>query len=234
MNTKYWDLSLTLIISFIVFVFFTVLQSAVLLFLRPENLEISTNGYENLAYANLGAISSVSSFFGILVILFFIYFKKTSIIDYLNLYLPTFKITASFIFLSFLTMFFMEFLSRGYPDFFHTDFVIESYKQAKNLPLFYLGVVILGPVFEEFLFRGFLFKGLENSFVGGHGAVFISASIFSLVHIQYGFLIILFILFPMAILFGYARLKSKSLLLPILLHCINNFLTCLVTHFEIY
>ena len=55
MNTKYWNLSLTLIISFTIFVFFTILQSAVLLFFSSENSEISTNGYENIAYANLGA-----------------------------------------------------------------------------------------------------------------------------------------------------------------------------------
>ena len=34
-------------------------------------------------------------------------------------------------------------------DLFETDFAIESYKQAKNLPAFYLGVVLFGPVFEK-------------------------------------------------------------------------------------
>jgi len=234
MNTKYWNLSLTLIISFIVFVFFTLIQSTVLLLLKPENLEFTPTGYENLAYSNLGIISSISSLFGVVAILFFIYFKKVSIIDYLNLYMPKLKTTILFIFLSFFTMFFMEMLSRDYPDLFDTNFVLDSYKAANNLLVLYIGVVILGPIFEEFLFRGFLFKGLENSFIGGHGAVFISATIFSLVHIQYGLPIILCMLFPMAVLLGYARLKSNSLLLPILIHTINNLLTCLVTHFEVY
>ena len=52
-----------------------------------------------------------------------------------------------------------------------------------KIAIFYLGVVFLGPIFEEFLFRGFLFKGLENSFLGGHGAVFISAILFAIIHI---------------------------------------------------
>jgi len=128
----------------------------------------------------------------------------------------------------------MEYLSRFFPVLFETDFVVESYKQARSLPIFYIGVVFFGPIFEEFLFRGFLFKGLEKSFFGGHGAVFLSALIFSLVHIQYGLPIIICMLFPMATLLGYARLKSNSLLLPILLHCLNNLLTCIVTHFEVY
>ncbi|MAQ70174.1 MAG: CPBP family intramembrane metalloprotease, partial [Flavobacteriales bacterium] len=83
-------------------------------------------------------------------------------------------------------------------------------------------------------FRGFLFKGLENSFLGGHGAVFISSFLFAAIHLQYDQTIMLFILLPMAILLGYSRLMSKSLVLPILLHSINNLAACLFTHFEIY
>ena len=105
---------------------------------------------------------------------------------------------------------------------------------AKSLPIFYLGVVFFGPIFEEFLFRGFLFKGLQKSIIGGHGAVFVSAILFSIVHVQYGIYILLFMMFPIAVLLGYARLKSGSLLLPILIHMINNLATCLLVHFEIF
>ena len=131
-------------------------------------------------------------------------------------------------------MFVSELISYWYPDLFDDSFVIESYRQANNLPILYIGVVIFGPVFEEILFRGFLFKGLENSFLGGHGAVFISSFLFAAIHLQYDQTIILFILLPMAILLGYARLMSKSLVLPILLHSINNLAACLFVHFEIY
>ena len=84
------------------------------------------------------------------------------------------------------------------------------------------------------LFRGFLFKGLQKSFLGGLGAVVVSSVVFAVIHIQYGFAVIVFLLFPMALLLGYARLKSNSLILPILLHSFNNLLTCIVTHFEVY
>ena len=131
-------------------------------------------------------------------------------------------------------MFGMEYISKMYPNIFYSDFVIASYKKSNNLPLFYLGIVFLGPIFEECLFRGFLFKGLEKSNLGGHGAVFVSAILFSIVHIQYGVYILLFMMFPMALLIGYARLKSGSILLPILMHMINNLVTCLITHFEVY
>ena len=100
--------------------------------------------------------------------------------------------------------------------------------------MLYLGVVFLGPIFEEVLFRGFLFKGLERTSLGGNGAVFLTSIIFTIIHVQYGLSIMLVMLLPMAILLGYARLKSNSLLLPILLHSINNLVACLITHFQIY
>ena len=45
-------------------------------------------------------------------------------------------------------MFFSEFISNLFPNLFEDDFVVESYKQANNLPMLYLGVVFLGPIFE--------------------------------------------------------------------------------------
>ena len=164
MNSKYWNLSLTLIISLLIFLVFTLIQSLVLIIIKPENIDSTNLAYETLAYSNLGTISSISSLFGIAGILIFIYIKKTSFSEYLNLYFPKIEIIIVFVFLSFIMMFLMEYLSRFFPVLFETDFVVESYKQARSLPIFYIGVVFFGPIFEEFLFRGFLFKGLENSF----------------------------------------------------------------------
>lgn len=230
-NTS-WSLSLTLIISFIVFSIFILTQSLIVLILANDiDSDIDMN---LLAYSHLGLISTISSIIGLLFIVFFIKIKQTDIKSYLQISFPKITQLLMFVVLSLMLMFFMELFSNYYPDVFESDFVFESYKNADNLYLFYIGVVFLGPLFEEVLFRGFLFKGLENSLLGGHGAVFVSAFIFSIIHIQYGFWIILFMLLPMAILLGYSRLKTKSVLLPVLLHSLNNLITCLVTHFEIY
>ena len=131
-------------------------------------------------------------------------------------------------------MVFIEYISNLYPNQFYSSFVVESYKNSNSLIIFYLGVVCLGPLFEELLFRGFLFKGLERSFIGGVGAIWVTSILFVLVHIQYSLYILICIVFPLAILLGYARYKSRSLLLPLLIHVINNLITCLVTHFEVY
>ena len=230
---NHWNLWLTLIISFIIFVSFSIVQSVVLLLVQKMELT-NISDFKLLAYSNLGLISFVSSIIGSLLILVFIRIKNANINNYLNLNLPKLKISGYFFLATCVFIFFMEYISRAYPNLFETDFVLESYKNANNLPLLYLGVVFFGPLFEEMLFRGFLFKGLQRSFLGGAGAVVISSIIFALIHIQYGLVVIVFLLFPMALLLGYARLKSNSLILPILLHSFNNLLTCIVTHFEVY
>jgi len=231
-NKKHWSLGSTLTITFIVFLVFSLFQSLVLILYTSFSSDITI--YQNVAYANLGVISSLSSILGIAMLIVFIQLKNNNFRQYLNFYPLTLNILAIFLCISFCMMAGMEYVSNLYPEIFETDFAIESYRQAKSLPMLYLGVVLLGPIFEECLFRGFLFKGLEKSALGGHGAVFISAILFSLVHIQYGIYILVFIMLPIAILLGYARLKSGSLLLPIVIHVINNLATCLITHFEVY
>ena len=226
---KYWGLSSTLAITVLVFLIFSLLQTLVLILCSSDLIN-----YEDVAYMYLGVISITSSVFASIFLILFIRLKNRNIKEYLNLYFPPISTTFLFLLLSFFIMSLMEYFSNLYPSIFDTDFVIESYRQAKSLPIFYLGVVFFGPIFEELLFRGFLFKGLQKSIIGGHGAVFVSAILFSIVHVQYGIYILLFMMFPIAVLLGYARLKSGSLLLPILIHMINNLATCLLVHFEIF
>ena len=249
-NTKYWNLLSTISIAFIVFILFQISQLIIVAaiiendivqgFQMAWHMLVSGNSFltedqiQDVAYGNLGLISGISSILGIIFIILFIRVKSSPVFKYLHLNLPTSKTVMLFLSITIIFMFVSELISYWYPDLFDDSFVIESYRQANNLPILYIGVVIFGPVFEEILFRGFLFKGLENSFLGGHGAVFISSFLFAAIHLQYDQTIILFILLPMAILLGYARLMSKSLVLPILLHSINNLAACLFVHFEIY
>ena len=152
--------------------------------------------------------------------------------DYLNLrktnFYP-FKIIGSFLML----LIMMEALANSYPNLFEDQFAVDIYQATNKKLLLFLGIVLFGPVFEEFLFRGFLFKGLENS-IGGSNAIIISAFLFSFVHIQYSIWILLFMVFPMALFLGYVRFKTQSLLFPIGLHCLNNFITFLLVYLGFY
>ena len=95
-----------------------------------------------------------------------------------------------------------------------------------NVFLLSLAVVIMAPLFEEVLFRGFVFKGLEKSPVGVVGAVLIPSLIWAVMHLQYEpfFMGIIFVL---GILLGYARHVTKSLWVPIAMHTLNNGLAML-------
>ena len=229
-SQKYWNLNLTLVITFLVFLVFSLIQIIVLFFVSG-GLNIDN---QLIIYSNVGLISSLSSLVGCSVIYFFIKIKKHTLQQYLNLHQPSLKLSILIIIASFILMGFIEYISNLYPNQFYSSFVVESYKNSNSLMIFYLGVVCLGPLFEELLFRGFLFKGLERSFIGGVGAIWVTSILFVLVHIQYSLYILICIVFPLALLLGYARYKSGSLLLPLLIHVINNLITCLVTHFEVY
>jgi hypothetical protein len=54
-----------------------------------------------------------------------------------------------------------------------------------------------------------------------HRAVAISAAVFALMHLQYDWSIMLLI-FPMGVALGYARSRSASIWVPVLLHVLNN------------
>lgn len=90
-------------------------------------------------------------------------------------------------------------------------------------------MIALLPAFtEELLFRGVLSKLLFIKFKNIHVAVFISAIVFSAVHLQfYGFLPRLLL----GIQLGYLFLWSGNLWLPIVAHFVNNFLSVLIQFF---
>lgn len=79
--------------------------------------------------------------------------------------------------------------------------------------------VIMAPLFEEIVFRGIIQKGLINKGLKPKTAIIISAVIFGLVHgnpWQFVGAVLL------GSVLGLVYYKTKSLLLPILLHAFNN------------
>lgn len=91
------------------------------------------------------------------------------------------------------------------------------------LPLVWVVVVIVAPVCEEVVFRGFMWKGLIKSRLGLHGTNLITCLPWTLLHLgQYGWLNMVLI-FLAGLLFGYARHLSKSLWVPMFMHFAMNF-----------
>ncbi|MBL7963183.1 MAG: CPBP family intramembrane metalloprotease [Flavobacteriales bacterium] len=103
---------------------------------------------------------------------------------------------------------------------FTTDYMARVLGSTTNMTLLVLGVGVVAPVFEEFLLRGLFYGALRHA-LDPHQSIALTAGIFALMHLQYNWPVMLLIL-PLGALFGYARYYSGSLLLPILLHMLNN------------
>jgi membrane protease YdiL (CAAX protease family) len=81
--------------------------------------------------------------------------------------------------------------------------------------LFVLPVVVLAPIGEELLFRGWLLPQLGRQ-MGPGLALLLSSAVFSLLHPHYSLQIL--VVFFLGMILGWARLKSGGLKAPILLH----------------
>ena len=83
----------------------------------------------------------------------------------------------------------------------------------------FLLAVVMAPIFEEIIFRGIIQKGLINKGVKPWKAILMAAIVFGLVHgnpWQFVGAVLL------GSVLGLVYYKTKSLLLPILLHAFNN------------
>jgi len=82
-----------------------------------------------------------------------------------------------------------------------------------------LVVAVIAAIGEEFLFRGCVQGILTRGFRNPHAAIWVTAIIFSAIHLQfYGFLPRMLL----GALFGYLLLWGKNIWLPVLAHFINN------------
>ncbi len=101
--------------------------------------------------------------------------------------------------------------------------------EARSLPslaflAFGVSVVVVAPVTEEFLFRGFLYGTLRR-YLGPLGAICLSAAAFAVAHeFAYG----IPPLFVLGFLFAYLYERTGSLVAPIAAHAVHN-LFALVT-----
>ena len=100
-------------------------------------------------------------------------------------------------------------------------FMVEAYRTAGFVPLFWLALIVAAPLAEETLFRGFLFEGIVRSRLGAIGAVILSSLTWALIHMQYELYGIATI-FVSGLLLGYVRLKTGSLYATMFLHALMN------------
>jgi uncharacterized protein len=100
------------------------------------------------------------------------------------------------------------------------EVMVEFYRNSWP-PLLVFAVVVLAPLGEETLFRGFFYKGIAASPAGPVTAIVVSTIIFALIHFQYDWYGVLGVA-VMGLYLGIVRYGSSSLLLTMLIHAIAN------------
>ncbi len=98
---------------------------------------------------------------------------------------------------------------------------LEWVKILRPVWLAFVLLVILAPLSEELLFRGFIYGGLSRSALGPAGTILVTAAVWTVIHVQYTWLIMSQV-FIYGVVFGVARWKSGSLWPPIVAHGIIN------------
>jgi len=96
--------------------------------------------------------------------------------------------------------------------------------------LLFTAVVILAPLGEEIIFRGFLQQILEQHWKDITQAILFTALIFSLIHMNpYWFVQIYFL----GVILGFLAWKTKSIIAPLILHSLNNSMALLLSSLEL-
>lgn len=89
--------------------------------------------------------------------------------------------------------------------------------------LFFINICILAPIYEEMLFRGILLRRFTLRW-SPQKSIIISSLIFGVIHLNP---INVVFAFALGCVLGYAYLKTKNIVIPMLLHSFNNFLAYL-------
>lgn len=112
------------------------------------------------------------------------------------------------------------------------DFMDELI-DSSSFGLFFVLVVVIAPIYEEFVFRGLIMGVILEANTSLSTKIrwliasLVAAVGFTAVHLQYDWfgLVLIFIL---SLILSWARLISQSVILPIILHFINNSLAMIV------
>jgi membrane protease YdiL (CAAX protease family) len=111
-----------------------------------------------------------------------------------------------------------------------TNLGIEAYHVARSkgtLPLLLVSIVVWEPVFEELVFRGFIFRGWSQR-LGPVATIVLTSALFGLIHLQYSWQGTSFLI-GLGLVLGWVRWRAGSVVAPLFLHFTVNFTTMMLT-----
>lgn len=92
---------------------------------------------------------------------------------------------------------------------------------ASGLLVWLIGGCIAGPLMEELVVRGFLFRGWSESFLGPVGAIVLTSAVWALNHTQYDWFGRA-VIFAFGLVLGHLRWTSNSTWTPVVAHSACN------------
>jgi membrane protease YdiL (CAAX protease family) len=99
-----------------------------------------------------------------------------------------------------------------------------SFERAGGFLVFLIGGCIAAPIMEEFVVRGFMFRGWSQSFLGPVGSIVLTSVLWAMIHTQYDWFG-RFLIFITGLTLGHFRWRSNSTWLTVMVHsAINIFL----------
>ena len=110
------------------------------------------------------------------------------------------------------------------------NFAIEAYHVARSnrmLPLLLVSIVIWEPIYEELVFRGFIFRGWSQR-LGPVVTIVLTSALCSVIHLQYSWQGTSF-LTGFGLVLGWVRWRTGSVIAPLFLHFTVNFITMMLT-----
>lgn len=101
------------------------------------------------------------------------------------------------------------------------EFMFKTYRTAYFVPLLWIAFAAAAPIFEETLFRGFIFEGIDRSRLGSVPAIIITSFVWTMIHIQYDSYQLATI-FVGGLLLGIARNRTGSIYPGMAMHALIN------------
>ncbi len=212
------------VVSFGVQVVSVIITLAVLFASSPE---LAQEDFFLDMYSVLGLCTSVATIAsaviggGILVIVI-VARKSISIKEYLGL--KKIPLKATFISLSIVAAVIIvgDIANYALGQQLNADFMIDIYYTSMSPVLLWIAIVVVAPVYEEAFFRGFMYTGFVNTKIGVIGTVILTSFVWTALHsVQYG-IYQLITLFFVGLILGFARHRTGSLWVPIIMHSFMN------------
>ena len=170
------------------------------------------------------SVTCISTPIQVLLLVLMARWTRANAADYLGLTLPRKRDLVWSIVAVLMLIVVGDVVSRQFGYNIVTPFQVDIYRTASAagwLPWLWLTIVVVAPIGEETLFRGFLFRGWHRSPRDAWVVIAVTALLWAIIHVQYDLYVIAEV-FVCGLAFGWFRWATGSTILTMLLHAMVN------------